>query len=356
MSTFDEYRQRIDALDAEIVSRLNERTRCAMEIGHLKQESNAPVYVPAREMQVFEKVMGMNDGPLSDPHLRAIYREIMSAAISMELESCIAFLGPLTTYTHQAALSKFGQSLRYLPCETIEQIFEEVEKGNAQYGVVPIENSIEGGVTSAQDRLTLTPLKITAEIYLPIHHCLIVQPGVTNPKRIFSKPEALGQCRRWLQLHFPNAELCPSRSTAGASERVLEDPENAAIASRLTAEHHKLEVLRENIQDISGNTTRFLVLGREYGPPSGKDKTSVFFGVRHKTGALFQILAPLHHAGLNLTKIESRPSKQRAWEYTFFVDLEGHANDPAVKKVLDELAENCLEFTILGSYPVAFRS
>jgi chorismate mutase / prephenate dehydratase len=356
MSTFDEYRQRIDALDAEIVSRLNERIRCAMEIGRLKQESNAPVYVPAREMQVFEKVMGLNQGPMSDAHLRAIYREIMSAAISMELESCIAYLGPATTFSHQAALAKFGQSLNYLPCETIEQVFEEVEKGNAQYGVVPIENSIEGGVTSTQDRLTRTPLKITAESYLPIHHCLIVQPGNSGLKKIYSHPQALAQCRNWLNAHYPQAELLPTRSTASASEKVKNDPSAGAIASRLAAEDFGLEILAENIQDISGNTTRFLVLGREYGPPSGKDKTSVFFGVRHTTGALFQTLEPLHHAGLNLTKIESRPSKQRAWEYTFFVDLEGHADDPVVRSVLNELSENCLEFTILGSYPIAFRS
>ncbi|WFB37041.1 prephenate dehydratase [Kiritimatiellota bacterium B12222] len=356
MSTFDEYRQRIDALDAEIVSRLNERISCAMGIGRLKQETNAPVYVPAREMQVFEKVMALNEGPMSDSHVRAIYREIMSAAISMELESCIAFLGPATTFTHQAALSKFGQSLNYLPCETIEQVFEEVEKGSAQYGVVPIENSIEGGVTFTQDRLTQTPLKVTAELYLPIHHCLIVQPGEEHPERIYSHPQALGQCRNWLTKHFPHAELIPTRSTAGASDKVKNDPKAAAIASRLAAEDFGLEILAENIQDISGNTTRFLVLGREYGPPSGNDKTSVFFGVRHKTGALFQSLEPLHRAGLNLTKIESRPSKQRAWEYTFFVDLEGHADDPEVRAVLDDLSEHCLEFTILGSYPIAFRS
>jgi len=356
MSTFDEYRTRIDDLDTEIVNLLNERIRCAMEIGRLKQEANAPVYVPAREMQVFKKVMDLNDGPMSDAHVRAIYREIMSAAISMELESCIAYLGPATTFTHQAALSKFGQSLKYLPCETIEQVFEEVEKGTAHYGVVPIENSIEGGVTSTQDRLTLTPLKVTAELYLPIHQCLIVQPGKKDPERIYSHPQALGQCRNWLNAHFPQAELLPTRSTAGASEKVKSDPQAAAIASRLAAEDFGLEILAENIQDISGNTTRFLVLGREYGPPSGKDKTSVFFGVRHTTGALFQSLEPLHRSGINLTKIESRPSKQRAWEYTFFVDLEGHADDPRVKTVLNELSEHCLEFTILGSYPIAFRS
>jgi chorismate mutase/prephenate dehydratase len=356
MSSLDHYRQEIDELDAEIVRLLNARTQAAMGIGQLKQESDAPVYVPAREKQVFEKVMGLNQGPLSDAHLRAIYREIMSAAISMELESSIAFLGPETTFSHQAALSKFGQSLRYLPCETIEQVFEEVEKGRAQYGVVPIENSIEGGVTPTQDRLTRTPLKITAELYLPIHHCLIVQPGMESPERIYSNPQALGQCRNWLSRRFPDAELLPTRSTAGASEKVRQDPKAAAVASRLAAEAFGLEILAENIQDISGNTTRFLVLGREFGPPSGADKTSVFFGVRHKTGALFQTLEPLHRAGLNLTKIESRPSKQRAWEYTFFVDLEGHVEDAAVKTALDALADNCLEFTVLGSYPVAFRS
>lgn len=354
--TLEECRQKIDVLDQDIVRLLNERILTAMEIGRLKQETEAPVYVPAREMQVFEKVMRLNQGPLTDAHLRAIYREIMSAAISMELESSVAFLGPETTYTHQAALSKFGQSLRYLACETMEQVFEEVEKGNAQYGVVPIENSIEGGVTPTQDRLTRTPLKIVAEIYLPIHHCLIVQPGVTQPEKIYSNPQALAQCRGWIQSHFPDAEIIPSRSTAGAANHVRADPAAAAIASRLAAEQHGLEVLSENIQDIAGNSTRFLVLGREFGPASGKDKTSVFFGVRHKTGALFQALEPLHRSGLNLTKIESRPSKQRAWEYTFFVDIEGHASDPGVREALDELADHCVEFTVLGSYPIAFRS
>jgi len=354
--TLDDCRKEIDELDKEIVRLLNARTRAAMAIGRLKQESAAPVYVPAREKQVFEKVMGLNGGPLTDAHLRAIYREIMSAAISMELESAVAFLGPETTFTHQAALSKFGQSLRYLACDTMEQVFEEVEKGNAQYGVVPIENSIEGGVTPTQDRLTRTPLKVVAEIYLPIHHCLIVQPGVTHPRRIYSNPQALGQCRGWLAAHMADAEIFPTRSTAGATQQVREDRDAAAIASRLAAEHFGLEVLHENIQDIAGNSTRFLVLGKVYGPSSGKDKTSVFFGVRHKTGALFQALEPLHRAGINLTKIESRPSKQRAWEYTFFVDLEGHADDEKVKSALDELAEHCVEFTVLGSYPVAFRS
>lgn len=354
--TLDDCRNEIDRLDKEIVRLLNDRTRAAMTIGRLKQETAAPVYVPAREKQVFEKVMGLNEGPLTDAHLRAIYREIMSAAISMELESAVAFLGPETTFTHQAALSKFGQSLRYLACDTMEQVFEEVEKGNAQYGVVPIENSIEGGVTPTQDRLTRTPLKVVAEIYLPIHHCLIVRPGVSAPTKIYSNPQALGQCRGWLAAHFPQAEILPTRSTAGATQQVLDDPAAAAIASRLAAEQFGLEVLHENIQDIAGNSTRFLVLGKAYGPPSGKDKTSIFFGVRHKTGALFQALEPLHQAGLNLTKIESRPSKQRAWEYTFFVDLEGHADDPNVKAALEDLADHCVEFTVLGSYPIAFRS
>lgn len=352
----DVCREKIDALDKEIVRLLNERIRTAMAIGRLKQEANAPVYVPAREQQVFEKVMKLNGGPMSAAHVRAIYREIMSAAISMEMESAVAFLGPETTYTHQAALSKFGQSLRYMACETMEQVFDEVEKGNAQYGVVPIENSIEGGVTPTQDRLTRTPLKVVAEIYLPIHHCLIVQPGCEQPKKVYSNPQALGQCRGWLAAHLPQAEIVPTRSTAGAAAHVQADPEAAAIASRLAAEQNGLEVLHENIQDIAGNCTRFLVLGKAYGPPSGRDKTSIFFGVPHKTGALFHALESLERAGLNMTKIESRPSKQRAWEYTFFVDLEGHADDPAVREALDSLREHCVELTVLGSYPVAFRS
>jgi len=354
MSELDPYRKKIDEADAEIVRLLNERLCAAREIGRLKQEANAPVYVPAREMEVFEKVMGLNQGPMSDAHVRAIYREIMSAAISLELESSIAYLGPPTTFTHQAALSKFGQSLRYIPCDTIEQVFENVEKGNAQYGVVPIENSIEGGVTATQDRLTRTPLKITAEVYMPIHHCLIVQPGEEQPERVCSHPQALAQCREWLERNLPGVDLVPTRSTASAAERVKEDPKTAAIASRLAAEEFGLEILHENIQDLSGNTTRFLVMGEAFGPPSGNDKTSTFFGVKHATGALFKSLEPLHLSGLNLTKIESRPSKQRAWEYTFFVDLEGHAEDPKVKEALDQLAEHCIEFTILGSYPAGY--
>lgn len=354
MSDLDPYRKMIDEADAQIVRLLNERLCAAREIGRLKQESDTPVYVPAREQQVFEKVMALNQGPMSDAHVRAIYREIMSAAISLELESSIAYLGPPTTFSHQAALSKFGNSLRYISCDTIEQVFEEVEKENAQYGVIPIENSIQGGVTTTQDRLTRTPLKIIAEQYLPIHHCLIVPPGTEVPGRVYSHPQALAQCREWLMKHLPQAEQIPMQSTAAAAQQVRGEPGTAAIASRLAAEEYGLEVLHENIQDLSGNTTRFLVIGRECGPPSGHDKTSIFFGVRHKTGALFQSLQPLHASGLNLTKIESRPSKQRAWEYTFFVDLEGHADDPVVQAALEQLSEHCIEFTILGSYPAGY--
>jgi chorismate mutase/prephenate dehydratase len=354
MSDLDPYRKKIDEADAEIVRLLNERLCAAREIGRLKQESNAPVYVPAREQQVFDKVMAMNEGPMSDAHLRAIYREIMSAAISLELESSIAYLGPPTTFSHQAALSKFGQSLRYLSCDTIEQVFEEVEKENAQYGVIPIENSIQGGVTTTQDRLTRTPLKIIAELYLPIHHCLMVQPGTEHPGRVYSHPQALAQCRQWLMKHLPEAEQIPMQSTAAAAQQVRTEPGTAAIASRLAAEEFGLEILHEHIQDLSGNTTRFLVIGSEVGPPSGRDKTSIFFGVKHATGALFTSLEPLHRAGINLSKIESRPSKQRAWEYTFYVDLEGHAEDPNVKAALEELAGHCIEFTILGSYPAGY--
>jgi chorismate mutase/prephenate dehydratase len=280
----------------------------------------------------------------------------MSAAISLELESSIAYLGPPTTFSHQAALAKFGQSLRYIACDTIEHVFEEVEKGNAQYGVIPIENSIQGGVTTTQDRMTRTPLKITAELYMNIHHCLMVQPGKEHPKRVCSHPQALAQCREWLNKHFPDAELIPTESTSGAALLVKDEPDTAAIASRLAAEEFGLEILHENIEDLSGNTTRFLVIGSEYGPPSGADKTSIFFGVKHATGALFTSLEPLHRAGINLTKIESRPSKQRAWEYTFFVDLEGHADDPKVSAALNELADHCIEFTILGSYPAGYKA
>lgn len=353
--SLEEQRKIIDACDAEIVRLLNKRITAAVEIGRLKQADNAPVYVPAREKQVFEKVCALNEGPLTDAHLRSVYREVMSAAISLEHRVRIAFLGPPTTYTHQAALSKFGHSVEYMACDTMEAVFDEVEKGKAQYGVVPIENSIEGGVTPTQDRLVRTPLKIVAEIYLPINHCLIVKPGQEQPERVYSNPQALGQCREWLAKNLPHAELIPTRSTSGATKHVKEETNSAAIASRLAAEEFELEILVDGIQDHAANMTRFLVLGTDFGAASGEDKTSIFFGVKHKTGALFQALEPLHQAELNLTKIESRPSKQRAWEYTFFVDLEGHVDQPEVRTALDELKDACVEFTVLGSYPVGRR-
>lgn len=352
----DKYRKEIDKLDAKIVHLLNERTKCALEIGRVKKETGGEIYVPAREKMVFDRVDALNEGPLRDNNLNAIYREIMSAAISLEHEVKVAYLGPEATFTHQAAASKFGGSLEYIPCSTIGDVFAMVEGGTVHYGVVPVENSIEGAVTHTFDRFYDTNLKICAEIYLPISLNLLTKVPLKDVKRVYSKQEALGQCRRWLDTNLPQAVQVPVDSTSHAVELVREEEDSAAVASLLAGELYGVPMVAEHIEDLSGNTTRFIVLGKNYSGPSGEDKTSVLFSVKHKAGALHDALSVFAEAGLNLTKIESRPNKALAWEYNFFVDFIGHAEDPRVKEALDNVSEHCATLKVLGSYPNALEA
>ena len=349
----DEFRKKINSLDAEIVRLLNERTRAALEIGELKRGKGDEVYVPAREKEVLERIIAMNQGPLPSPSLGAIYREIMSAAISLERPVRIAYLGPAATFTHQAARARFGASVDYLTCETIGDVFTLVEKKAADYGVVPIENSTDGAVTHTLDQFLSTPLKICAEIYLPISQNLMARIPKDRIRRIYSRGEVFAQCRRWLQEHMAGVELIPISSTARGAEMAAAEEGAGAIAGILAAELYGLDVLADNVQDLGGNTTRFLVVAPRFGRATGDDKTSVFFGVRHKVGALYQALAVFSHHGINMMKIESRPSRTKAWEYYFFVDIEGHAEDPAVAGALDKMREHTTIMTVLGSYPRA---
>jgi chorismate mutase/prephenate dehydratase len=346
-------RKEIDALDERILDLLNRRTACAVEIGRLKQVQAASAYVPAREKEVLDRLARRNQGPLTERHIRAIYREVMSASLALENQVRVAFLGPASTYSHQAARSRFGDSVDYVLCDSIAEVFVRVEKGDAHYGVVPIENSIDGGITATQDSLTHTPLKVCSELYLPIAHHLLAAPGGASaaPARIYSKQEALSQCRLWLEKHHPRAELVPVSSTARAAQIAAAEPGSAAVAGSLAAELYKLEVLASNIQDLSGNTTRFLVLAEAFGKSTGADKTSIYFGVNHQVGALVHALRPFEKRRLNLLKIESRPSKSKAWEYFFFVDFEGHAEDALIREALAEVRPHCHVFTLLGSYP-----
>lgn len=349
--SLDEIRKRIDELDAELVRLLNERTRAAMDIGRVKQETGAEIYVPAREKAVLDRVTALNQGPLENTSITAIYREIMSAALALEHNIKIAYLGPQATFTHQAARSRFGASVNYEACQTIADVFGAVQKRVADYGVIPIENSTEGAVTHTLDEFLNTPLKICAEIFLPISHHLMASIPKEKVRKLYSNPQVFGQCRQWLQDHMPGVDLVATSSTARAAEMAAKEPESGALASDLAAELYGLTILDRDIQDLGGNTTRFLVVGKTFGDSTGEDKTSLCFGVRHTAGALCAALDVLRAHGLNMTKIESRPSKSRQWEYMFFVDVEGHASDEKVKAALDALADHCAVLTVLGSYP-----
>lgn len=349
----DDLRNQIDNLDEEIVRLLNERINVVLNIGEAKKESGAEIYVPSRERAVFEKIKRLNQGPLPEESAHAIYREIMSAALSLETEMKIAYLGPEATFTHQAARNKFGVSVEYIPTGTISEVFDRVQNRSVDYGVVPVENSTEGAVTHTFDQFATTPLKICAEIYLPISLTLLANRPKEEVSLIFSKQEVFGQCRSWLNANMPNVKLSPVESTTKAVQLALETPGAAAIASVMASEMYDVDVLAKNIQDMQGNTTRFLVLGHSYGPATGIDKTSIVFGVKHKVGALYDALSVFKADNINMTKIESRPSKNKAWEYYFFVDIDGHADDPEVARALEELQEHCSLMTVLGSYPKA---
>ena len=347
----DHLRNQIDSLDEKLITLLNDRINVALEIGAAKKKSGGEIYVPSREKAVFERVSKLNeDGPLPEDAVRAIYREIMSAALSLESDLKVAYLGPSATFTHQAARAKFGASVDYLPSGTISDVFTAVENGTADYGVVPVENSTEGAVTHTFDKFTATPLKICAEIYLPISLCLMASVPRDQISRICTKQEALGQCRRWLNTNMSGIEFAAVNSTSHAAE-MASNSDCAAVASRFAAELYNLNIIAENIQDVSGNTTRFLVIGRKCSDPTGDDKTAIYFGIKDKVGALNDALNTLKDNGINMSKIESRPSRDKVWEYVFFVDFVGHANDANVRKALKELEEHCAVLTVLGSYP-----
>jgi chorismate mutase / prephenate dehydratase len=351
--SLDKLRTQIDQLDAQLVKLLNERVDVALKIGETKKAQGGEIYVPSREKAVFERICKLNEeGPLPDKSARAIYREIMSAALALESNLKIAYLGPPATFTHQAARSKFGASVEYHPAGSIADVFAAVENGNADYGVVPVENSTEGAVTHTFDQFTSTTLKICAEIYLPISLCLMASVPREKVSRICTKQEALGQCRRWLNENMSGVEFEAVNSTTLAAEMAA-NSDCAAVASQFAAELYGLDVLAENIQDVCGNTTRFLVIGRKCSDATDADKTSIYFGIKDKVGALHDTLDTLKNNGINMSKIESRPSGDKVWEYVFFVDFEGHADTPEVQSALEQMEEHCAVLTVLGSYPKA---
>jgi len=345
-------RENINAIDSKLIKLINDRTKVALEIGKLKLKNNQDIYSPEREKEVYERLCGDNAGPIKNESLQAIYREIMSGVLALEKELVIAYLGPQATFTHQAALNKFGSSVKYISVKNITDVFTEVEKGYADYGVVPIENSTEGIVTHTLDMFVDSDLKIYSEVYLEIKQNLMARvEDLTQVKKIYSKAEVFGQCRTWLQTNMPNVELAEVSSTTRAAQMAKEEEFSAAIASRLASTVYGLHVVAEGIEDSTHNITRFLVIGRRYSKRTGDDKTSVMFSVKDKVGALYESLLPFRKNKINLTKIESRPSKRKAWEYYFFVDFVGHCEDQKIKKALLELSKAVHFVKILGAYP-----
>ena len=346
-----EHRKAIDKHDAQIIRLLNERTKHVLAIGEMKLKAGDEVYAPHRERAVLQRICRLNHGPTTDESLRAIYREIMSSALSLEKSLTIAYLGPEATFTHQAAIQRFGASLRYTPLKTITDVFTEVSKRRADYGVVPVENSTEGAVTHTLDMFADSDLKIVAQIVLPVQHCLLSKYRHAQIKRLFAHPQSLGQCRAWIQAHLPRAEIIETSSNARSAEMAAREKNSAAIAGELASEKYDVPVLEFDIQDNVANATRFLVLGRQCTPPSGDDRTSLMFSLADRPGALYHALVPFRRYRINMTKIESRPSKRKAWEYFFFVDCDGHVSDSKVAKTLAMLGEHCSYVKVLGSYP-----
>lgn len=349
--TLEEIRRRIDALDTELLRLLSERADLVHEVGVLKKKEGISIYAPEREEAVFQRLLKLNTGRLPEKSIRAIYREIMSAALALEEELKIAYLGPAGTWTHQAALSKFGHSVQYLPQSSFADVFDEVARRRASYGVVPIENSTEGAVNHTLDLFADSNLKICAQLFLRIDNCLLAKIPRDQITVLYSHPQVFGQCRGWIRTHFPDAQLIDCASTTKAAEMAATMPHAGALGGALAAEMNGLQVLESSIQDSATNTTRFLVLSENICPPTGNDRTSIMFAVKNEPGSLYHALEPFHSLQLNLAKIESRPSKKKDWEYFFFVDLLGHCEDEAVKRSLDALSQHCSFLKVLGSYP-----
>ena len=347
-------RDQIDAIDAQLLGLLNERARVAQQVGHVKAETNAPVFRPEREAQVLARVANANPGPLLSSDLQSIFREVMSACRALENRVTVAFLGPVGTYSEQAVWRQFGQAVDALACVSIDEVFRSVEAGTAAFGVVPVENSTEGTVNRTLDLLLQTTLSISGEVALPVHHSLMTRSGSMEPvTRICAHSQALAQCQAWLNQHYPHIERQAVASNGEAARLATEDRQVAAIASEMAAKRYGLSIVHANIQDDPHNRTRFFVVGRLMPSASGKDQTSLVLSVPNKSGAVYELLAPLARHGVSMTRFESRPARTGRWDYYFYVDIEGHANDAKVAQALAELQAQAAFFKVLGSYPHA---
>jgi len=349
-------REQIDTIDDQILSLISERAKCAQQVAEVKQAAGETVfYRPEREAQVLRHIMGKNQGPLDNEEMARLFREIMSACLALEQPVKVAFLGPEGTFTQEAALKHFGHSAVTMPMGAIDEVFREVAAGAVNYGVVPVENSTEGMINHTLDTFLDSTLNICGEVELRIHHHLLVGPSTHTDHitRIYSHSQSLAQCRQWLDGHYPKAERIAVSSNADAAKRIKGEWNSAAIAGDMAAELYDLQKLSEKIEDRPDNSTRFLIIGREAIPPSGDDKTSIIVAVRNEPGALHNLLEPFHRIGVDLTRVETRPSRTGKWTYVFFIDFEGHRDDPKVSAVLAEVSSIVADLRVLGSYPKA---
>jgi chorismate mutase/prephenate dehydratase len=355
VTSIDVLRAHIDRIDEKLLALLNQRAQLAVRIGERKRRARAGMYTPDREKRIFQRLAALNKGPLGEERIRPIFREIIGACLSLEQPLRIACLGPLGTFSHQAAREQFGAGAALILVDAFSAVFDEVEHQHADYGIVPVENSTEGMVAATLDRFVSSPLTIKAEVQLRIEQCLLSRAGRADGiRRIVSHPQSFGQCRQWLTQHFPAVPQEPVASNAQAAEIASRDARTAAVAGRIAAERYGLKVVAANIQDVANNYTRFLVLGRDgIGRPSGDDKTSLLLSTPHEAGALHRVLKPFADNDVSLGSIESRPLKGRPWEYVFFLDLIGHVHEPRVARALTALQKRCRFYKVLGSYPAA---
>ncbi|KJR41825.1 Bifunctional P-protein, chorismate mutase/prephenate dehydratase [Candidatus Magnetoovum chiemensis] len=344
-------RDEIDKIDEEILRLLNDRSEIALEIGEIKKIHNLEYYNPQREKEIIERLQKLNKGRFPNNTLKIIFKEIFCASLTLEQPVCVAYLGPQATFTHLAAIRYFSSSCKFLSSSSIREVFETVEANKANFGVVPIENSTEGIVTYTIDMFIDFNLKISGEVLLEIeHHLLSKEKEQADIKKIYSHPQPTAQCRLWLEKNMLGIPIYETPSTSQAANLAANEPNSAAIGSELAAKQYDLNIIERNIESYKDNITRFLVISKEEQERTGKDKTSIMFNVKDEPGTLHEILTPFKKANINLTKIESRPSKKKAWDYVFFADIEGHIEDKKVKKALEGIAKRCTYLKILGSY------
>ena len=352
MEKIDALRKKIDEIDNKMIDLLNERAKIVIDVGDIKKTEKLDFHSPSREREILDRLTTRNKGPFPQDALKAVYREILSSSLSLERPLKVAYLGPRATFTHMAGMQQFGLVAQYVPVENIRDVFTEVERGRADYGVVPVENSTEGVVNYTLDMFIDSDLKISAEVMLEVSQNLMNKSGkIGDIKKVYTHPQVPGQCRQWLEKNMTGVPIFDAPSTAKAADIAKDDSSAGAIASEMAAVLYGLQIVAKKIDDSPNNFTRFLVIASKSPGRTGRDKTSIMFSIKDKVGALYSMLVPFAEMGINLTRLDARPSGRRVWDYVFFLDMVGHVEDEPVAKAIELLKHDCLFLKVLGSYP-----